>query len=381
MQRDHEREARRRPQRRSRCSGRRCRRRGRSTDAVGGLTDGSTRRRGVDVSRRPRRRAPSRPGASAGPPARWTPAPRRRRRAPAPAMPASPCGAQDLDGREHPAADARPLERVEPLPGVAAWLIVSARRLRRAQVDRCSRADEPGEHDVTAAAAAIQRRRTIAAPSASMRGWRGRRSRRCGQSSRGPSVASTTGSRVERDRDAHERDRACRRSRRCAGTAPAATTSASSPIATVVPPHHGAPGGRHRPRRRAVLVACAVGPLLAPARRRSAASSRSPPRDRRARSGTPTIADTDVTAVSAHTSTKLVRIEIAATTSGTKASSDAKTNTSTMSAPTAPMMLSARRPRPPFWPPDADRASMPLTCTCAPAMVAPRSAARTASTA
>ena len=55
--------------------------------------------------------------------------------------------------------------------------------------------------------------------------------------------------------------------------------------------------------------------------------------------------ETSVTDVSAQTSRKLVRIEITATSSGTNAISDAKTNTSTSSAPTPAEERLGQEPR------------------------------------
>ncbi len=81
--------------------------------------------------------------------------------------------------------------------------------------------------------------------------------------------------------------------------------------------------------------------------------------------------ETSVTEVSAQTSRKLVRIEITATSSGTNAISDAKTNASTSSAPSPPRSDSARSPAPPFSPVEAASAFSPVRCTGAPATVAP----------
>jgi hypothetical protein len=71
----------------------------------------------------------------------------------------------------------------------------------------------------------------------------------------------------------------------------------------------------------------------------------------------------------------VARIEAAATTSGSNASSDANTNASTASAPTPPRRVSANTPGPSVSEPLAS-ASCPVTPTVLPAGLAASSAAR-----
>ncbi len=88
--------------------------------------------------------------------------------------------------------------------------------------------------------------------------------------------------------------------------------------------------------------------------------------------------ETPVTLASGQTSRKVVGIATSAMSSGTIAMNDAKTKTSTSSAPPAAIAASTARLAPPASPPSAAAArsaSRPVTSTGAPATVTPASAA------
>jgi hypothetical protein len=59
--------------------------------------------------------------------------------------------------------------------------------------------------------------------------------------------------------------------------------------------------------------------------------------------------------------------DAAAISSGTTASSEAKTKASTASAPSAPITISSSTPGPPAEPPVLVSGVIPVTCTCEPA--------------
>ena len=75
--------------------------------------------------------------------------------------------------------------------------------------------------------------------------------------------------------------------------------------------------------------------------------------------------ETSATYVSASTTSRVVRIDTAAISSGTNASSDANTNASTASAPRPPISVSTSTPGPLLEPPLASWLR-PVNCTCVP---------------
>ena len=73
-----------------------------------------------------------------------------------------------------------------------------------------------------------------------------------------------------------------------------------------------------------------------------------------------------MTSVRPKTTRKVTRIEVAATSSGTTASTEPNTNASTPSAPSPPSSVSASTSGPPDWPPSSS-SLMPVTRTVQPA--------------